>query len=145
MFRLTRSVPDAEDITQEVFVRLWGMRENIDPERNFPSLLFTIARRLAVDLYRSRGRLHISSSDKPEDGVSQEKSPRELLEEREANLLLDIAIGSMSPKQREVFSMHYYQNLSPRDIAALTGLSYDNVRRQIYNAKRQLCAEAILK
>jgi RNA polymerase sigma-70 factor (ECF subfamily) len=138
MLKITHSVPDSEEITQEVFVRLWNMRESVDPERNFGALAFTIARRIAIDMYRQRGHLKVVVPDEPEDGVSGDRSPQEILEEREEALLLDIAIESMPSRQREVFSMYYYQNLSPKEIATRTGLSYDNVRRQIYNAKRDL-------
>ncbi len=144
MLRVTRSEADSEEITQEAFVRLWNMRESIDPGRNIQALVFVIARRIAVDMYRRSGRLNVVASSEPEEGVSLERSPQEILEEREANLLLDIAVERMPQKQREVFSLYYYQNLSPMDIAARSGLSYDNVRKHIYNAKRQLRETVLL-
>ena len=138
MLRTTRSVSDSEEITQEVFVRLWNMRENIDPAKRIQALIFTITRRIAVDMYRRSGRLDVSAYTSPEEGLSLAKSPQEILEERETNLILDIAVENMSSRQREVFTLYYYHNLSPQDIASTLGLSYDNVRKHIYNGKRQL-------
>ena len=139
MLKTTRSVSDSEEITQEVFVRLWNMRENIDPAKNIQALIFTIARRIAVDMYRRRsGRLDVALSHEPQEGLSSDESPQEILEERETRLLLDIAIESMPERQREVFTLYYYNNLSPKEIAQKLGMSYDNVRKQIYNGKRQL-------
>lgn len=136
MLKTTRSASDAEDITQEVFARLWKMREHIDSRKNIQSLIFTIARRIAVDMYRRSGK--IMTTTEPEEGVSIEKSPQEILEERETDLLLAIAIENMPEKQRRVFSLYYYQHLSPKQISIRLGLSYDNVRKHIYNGKQQL-------
>jgi RNA polymerase sigma-70 factor (ECF subfamily) len=140
MLKTTRSVSDAEEITQEVFVRLWNMRGSIDPEKKIQSLIFTIARRIAVDMYRRSGKLKTAlPDDAGEDrALSQGWSPQEILEEHETNLLMDIAVESMPPKQREVFSLYYHHSLSPKEIAARSGLSYDNVRKHIYNGKQQL-------
>ena len=140
MLKTTRSVLDAEDITQEVFVRLWNMHEHIDPSKNLQSLIFTIARRIAVDMYRRSGKMPVASSENQSDNDdnSMAKSPQELLEERETELLLDVAIESMPEKQRKVFCLYYRDNLSPQEISLRSGLTYDNVRKHIYNGKKQL-------
>lgn len=52
VFNATDSVFDTERIAQEVFVRLWNMGRNIDTETDIRSLIFTIAYRTAVDIYR---------------------------------------------------------------------------------------------
>lgn len=144
MLKTTRSASDSEEITQEVFVRLWNMHENIDPDKNIQSLIFTIARRIAVDMYRRVGKIDMSFSDEPDEGYSMDKSPQEILEERETKLLLDIAVENMPEKQREVFTLYYHNNLSPKDIASKLGLSYENVRKHIYNGKRHLREVATL-
>ena len=136
MLKTTRSMSDAEDIVQEVFIRLWKMRNNIDPQKSIQSLIFTIARRIAVDLYRQNGKFAETLAN--ESGEESGRSPQEILEEQEMDLLLGIAIENMPEKQRKVFSLYYVQDLSAREIALQLGLSYDNVRKHIYNGKQQL-------
>jgi RNA polymerase sigma-70 factor (ECF subfamily) len=138
MLKTTRSAFDAEDITQEVFARLWKMHEDIDPQKNIQALIFVIARRIAVDMFRRKGKIAITPADDPDGELSSGSSPQEILEERETDLLLEIAIESMPEKQRKVFGLYYFNNLSPMEISAQTGLSYDNVRKHIYNGKRHL-------
>ncbi len=139
LIKATRSATDSEDIAQEVFARLWNMREKIEPERNIRALIFLIARRAAVDLYRRAGRINTLFSDRVEgDSLSTDLSPEEILEQYETKLLLDIAIENMPRKQREIFSLHFHDNLSPAEIAQRLDVSYDNVRKQIWNGKRQL-------
>lgn len=139
MVKATRSAADSEDIAQEVFARLWNIREKIDPERNIQALIFLIARRAAVDLYRRTGRTNaIFTDSEDEDTHSLDLSPEEILEQYETKLLLNIAIENMPRKQREVFSLYYYENLSPTEIAQRLDMSYENVRKQIWNAKKQL-------
>uniref|UniRef100_S0DER0 Putative RNA polymerase sigma factor n=1 Tax=termite gut metagenome TaxID=433724 RepID=S0DER0_9ZZZZ len=141
MLKTTRSNEDAQDIAQEVFARIWKMREKIEPNGNIQALIFVIARRAAVDLYRRAGRMNAVFADERQTEdlpLSTELSPEEILEAHETQLLLQIAIDSMPARQREVFSLHYYENLSPAEIAQRLGMSYENVRKQIWNGKRQL-------
>lgn len=139
MLQTVRSRHDAEDIAQETFAHLWNMREKIDPSRNIAALIFVIARRAAVDLYRRAGRSAVSYTDQAQDEVlCSGLSPEELLENTETKLLLDIAIERMPARQREVFSLHYRDSLSAAEIAERLGLSYENVRKHIYNGKQQL-------
>jgi RNA polymerase sigma-70 factor (ECF subfamily) len=139
IFKTIRSKADSEDITQEAFVRLWNMREKIQPERNISALLFVLARRAAVDLYRRTGRMNMTFTV-TEEGVdfSHGPSPEEMLEQYETKLLLDIAIENMPRKQREVFSLYFNEHLSPAEIAQRLNMSYENARKQIWNGKKQL-------
>jgi RNA polymerase sigma-70 factor (ECF subfamily) len=139
VFKATRSKIETEDIVQDVFARLWGMRAGIEPDKNFKALLFTMVRRAAIDLYRRTGRTHaIFAEEYPKTDISLDFSPEDILEHRETKLLLQLAIENMPRKQRQIFSLHYDDNLSPTEIAGRLGLSYDNVRKQIYNGKRKL-------
>jgi RNA polymerase sigma-70 factor (ECF subfamily) len=138
MLNTTHSISDAEDIAQETFVRLWKMHENIDPKKNIQALIFVIARRIAVDMFRLRVKTVTSPvvSMPPQSAYSA--SPHDILEEQETDLLLELAIENMPEKQRNVFRLFYFQNLSAKEISAQSGLSYENVRKHIYNGKRQL-------
>ena len=138
MFKVTRSRSDSEDITQEVFARFWTMRHTLDPHKSVQALLFTIALRIAIDMYRRKGKISKVPQGEPEKERSTEPTPQEIMEEQETAILLNIAIESMPDKQRKIFSMHYFENMSPKEIALQTGLSYDNVRKHIYNGKRHL-------
>jgi RNA polymerase sigma-70 factor (ECF subfamily) len=145
MLKTTHSNEDAEDIAQEAFARLWKMRDKIDSSGNIQALIFIIARRAAVDMYRRSERtngIFAGGEQLPDEHTSLEcssdSSPEEILEASETRLLLQIAIGQMPKKQREIFSLHYYENLSTAEIASQLGLSPENVRRQIWNGKHQL-------
>jgi RNA polymerase sigma-70 factor (ECF subfamily) len=140
MFKITRSREDAEDIVQDVFVRMWNMRARLDAGKNIKALMFVMARRAAVDLYRRTGRTDaVSYTDPSHEGdLSTDISPAEILEDIETKLIIDIAIDGMPAKQREVFTLHYHDNLTPEEIAQRLGLTYDNVRKHIYNGKKQL-------
>lgn len=139
MLKVMRSREDAEDIVQEVFIRLWNMHEKIEPTQNIRALIFVMARRASIDFYRRSERSNTVSSDlTQEENISAGLSPEEILENNETKLLLEVSIAGMPKKQRKVFSMYYHDNLSPIEIAQKLGLTYDNVRKQIYNAKKHL-------
>jgi RNA polymerase sigma-70 factor (ECF subfamily) len=140
MLRAIHSPADAEDIVQDTFAKLWMMREKIDPSKNIQSLIFVIARRAAIDLYRRTGRITRHTADEMGalPNLSLDHSPQEIIEARETELLLQIAVMNMPDRQREVFSLYYYDHLSLAEIATRMELSYENVRKHVYNAKRQL-------
>lgn len=134
------SSADVEDIIQDTFARLWSMRESINPELSVKSLIFKMVRCAVIDLWRHTERTTVIFADKePEDNnMSGNVSPEDILDAHETKLLLDIAIAHMPPRQREIFLLHVNENLSPAEIASRLDLSYDNVRKQIYNGKRDL-------
>lgn len=137
--KIVRTKSDAEDLVQEVFMTLWNRRQTLDPQRNVGALIFVIARRAAVDYYRRAEREGGTVRAEIQETVeSIDLSPQQLLEQNETRMLLDIAIARMSRRQREIFSLYYYDHLSPEQIAVHRGLSYENVRKQIYTAKKYL-------
>jgi RNA polymerase sigma-70 factor (ECF subfamily) len=139
MFKIMHSRENAEDVVHDTFVKLWNMREKIDPDRNIKALIFVMARRAAIDVFRKSSRSSVTYTEQTNENTpATDSSPEKILEDIETKLLLDIAIESMPQKQREIFSLHYHENLSPAEIAQKTGLTYENVRKQIYNGKRQL-------
>lgn len=137
--KIVQSGHDAEDLAHEVFLRLWSQRAGIDPERNVGSWIFVTARRVAVDRYRNKSKEREFSDGAVKRGVEAfDLSPEEMLEQTETKLLIDIAIEQMPARQRDIFSLHYYQGLTQEQIADRLKISKENVRKQIYNSKSQL-------
>lgn len=137
MFKIMRSEPDAEDVAQDVFAHLWSMREKIEPSKNIKALLFIIARRSAINLSRRAG-LHLDYLSEVDVSPKLDINPAELLEARETALLMQIAIEKMSARQRQVFSLYYNENLTSSEIASRLGLTQENVRKHIYNGKKDI-------
>src|SRR4051812_27531106 len=114
---------EAEDVTQEVFVKFWRAPERFDPERGeIGSYLRLMARSRALDLLRheqadgrARDRLRAVSGRADEAPVSE--SPGSVAEHREQRGLLREALRRLPLEQREALLLAYWGGLSAREVA----------------------------
>ena len=145
-FRMVRSAEDAEDATQETFVRVFRALDRYDPARSFEAWLFTITTRLCIDLMRRRKVRPISlSRQDPESGEDQtidiedpglgpEETTSHAEEERHAQNLID----SLPPHYRIVVMLRHQQDLSYEEIAEALSLPLGTVKARIHRARALL-------
>ena len=122
----------AEELVQETFLRVWRSAARYDREKGAPStFIFTIARRLAIDLWRRpSSRPFVASSDDPPgpdavDGVIVQLAVRD-------------ALDSLSDAHREVLELSYDGDLKQREIAERLGIPLGTVKTRTYHALRSL-------
>lgn len=128
----------AEDLTQNVFLKIWERREAIDPDQSFDAYLFTIARHL---VYKETEQRLVSEHFKQTlvDKLSDESSPIE--EKIDAQLLqhsINAWIEELPPSRREIFRLSRNKHLSYREIAEHLSISEKTVETQLSRALRFL-------
>lgn len=136
LYRLVRSGQDAEDITQDVFTNLWNSRERIDTSKNIKTYIFLLARQSAIRLIYRR-QLHGSYLTEY-DPIEASHDSHDILVAEQTKLLMEIAVDRMPPRQREIFNFRYKDNLDNEEIARRLGISENNVRQHIHNAKKYI-------
>jgi RNA polymerase sigma-70 factor (ECF subfamily) len=109
----------AEDMTEEVFVRAWEALPNFKPGKSpFVSWLYRIAHNLLVDYYRRRNPISI-----PVEDLAHHSDPRELPELMVGKKLdfemLAKAIIQLDPLEQEVIILRFVQGFSHREVAAV--------------------------
>lgn len=122
------SAEDAEDVVQEALARGWARRETFNPTRGTE-----LAWLLAIVKDRSRRARRLPVAPLPEDwrdGQSRQTSGEESVD-------LRAAITRLPASQREVVVLHYYVDLTVRDIARLTGRAEGTVKSQLHDAEGQ--------
>lgn len=123
----------AEELVQETFVRLWRNAAQFDPARGtVATFVFTIARRLAIDLWRrpsSRPFL-----PEPQD----EASSGDPVERALVGLTVRDALDALSPEHRQVLELSYRRDLTQRDIADRLGVPLGTVKTRTFYALRAL-------
>ena len=131
LMRMTGSKELAEDLTQEVFVRV--VRSNPVPERggSEAAWLFHIARNLLLNRRRDEGRKPFIAS--------AEEIPAVVAGQGDA-LDLDRALASLQESDRDVFLMRELGGVGYDEIAGICGLTPDAVRSRIYRARTELRA-----
>lgn len=121
--------PDlAQDLVQEVFLKLWRRADTYQVEKgSFSAWLFTIARRSAIDLQRRRSRRSaIPLEGAPEQGVD-DQTWQQLAED----WLVVEGLLAMDPLLREPLLLAYYRGLTQREIADHLGVPLGTVKSRM--------------
>ncbi|HIE27071.1 TPA: RNA polymerase sigma factor [Candidatus Poribacteria bacterium] len=135
---------DADDITQEVFVKVYKALPNWQPRASFQTWLYTIARNRCIDYHRAKARRQFHSLDDDEEympvppATDIYSDPEKMAEENELGRIISEAIKQLSPKQKEVFILHHYQGLQIKEIAAALGMADGSVKVHHHRAMKKL-------
>lgn len=133
VLRFTREEVDAEDLAQQVFVKVWESRKKIDPERSLDAYIFTIAHHLACRYLKQKART-VPRETVPEEVIAP--STEDLIYLHELAELTRLKIDQLPEKRQIIFKMHYEEYLSDEEIAEALGLSVHTVRSQLVKASK---------
>jgi RNA polymerase sigma-70 factor, ECF subfamily len=137
-YRYLRSEDDAEDVSQEAFVRAWKNLKKFDQSKNFKTWLFAIVKNAALDLIKKKKPVLFSRIGE-EEGVLDaflapyvegDELPDALFDRKMTNADLARAISTLPPGYRAVLTMRYNENLKFREIAEALHMPIDTVKSQ---------------
>jgi RNA polymerase sigma-70 factor (ECF subfamily) len=152
LFRMVRSREQAEDLAQEVFLRVYRAREDYVPSAKFTTWLFRIATNLALNSLRDHRYQKLETSiDAPvvdEEGDERpldvpEKNPnieQHLVEEARRKMIRH-AIDKLPEKQRAAVLLHKYQELDYAEIAKILSCSESALKSLLFRAYEALRVE----
>lgn len=135
---------EAEDIAQQVFLRIWRNAKRYRPDAKFTTYLFTITRNLVFNETRRRSRKKEVSSDEREENSnhliedSPERQPDSELLQSELQAAVDAAIAALPEAQRTAVVLRRYEQLPYEDIAEVLGLSVSAVKSLLFRARTTL-------
>jgi RNA polymerase sigma-70 factor (ECF subfamily) len=148
--RFIRSLHDrqeAEDLTQEVFLRIYRSRKRYEPRAKFTTWLFHITQNVARNAIRRRRRhawLRYGALENDQDEGLQRCLgrpaclPSERLERGELAKLVRGAVAELLGRQRRALEMHHFQDRSYAEIAHLLDLTPEATKSLIYRARLHL-------
>lgn len=146
VYRYVGNAKDAEDITQEVFLKVWRHIKKFDRNRSFKTWLFTIAKNTALDILKknrasSGGKKEMPFSDFIVSGEENEEAisifenisdpaalPIELLERKDLKAILDAAMEKLDLKYRMVLFLRYNDHFSFQEISESLEEPVDTVK-----------------
>lgn len=139
LIRILDSLPEAEDVLQEVFVHIWQRAADFDETRGRVfTWLATISRSRAVDRLRATGtrdRLEAKASHEQPKAVADALSDTIRTEQREE--LLD-ALDSIPEEQRHALLLAYFEGLSQSEIAERTATPLGTIKTRTREGLRKL-------
>ena len=147
--RMLKNRDDAEDIAQEVFIKVFGMLERYDERYAFRSWLFKIAANQCIDFIR-KNRVKLQSLDEPMRYHGEEierqfpdhsRTPDEDLELREVGRLLLEITDELPPHYRSMIVLRHQEQLSYEEIARVLDLPLGTVKARIHRARAMMRAK----
>ncbi|SMC66080.1 RNA polymerase sigma factor [Pedobacter africanus] len=136
ILRIAKSRELAEDVVQDVFVKLWDNREQIDPDQPFKTFLYTIAKRHLLNLLRRvQHETQILDQIKKYTAFSEDTTDLQL-DYAESNELLNEAIEKLPPQCKTIFIKCKIQGMSYKHAALELGIAEGTVHTQMVKALR---------
>ena len=136
---------DALDLSQEAFLKAFQALGRFEKKSAFYSWLYRITTNLCIDFLRSRSRTKSVSLDAEvaylSDGLIRgykQYSPTKYVEAKELQQHIINAVSTLSPKQREVFTLRHWDGLQIKEIANVIGRSEGTVKAHLFHAVRNL-------
>lgn len=138
-WKILRSEEDAEDIAQDIFVKLWDNPEIWENKKTWDSYIYMMTRNQIFNFLKRRS-VELSYQEKlsQEDSPSYEFDIYDKLYEKELQLLIKLTLDNMPEQRRRVFSMSRHNGMSNQEIADKLQLSIRTVERHIYLALQDL-------
>jgi RNA polymerase sigma-70 factor (ECF subfamily) len=136
-FSMIRNVQEAEDIVQDVMVRIWSKKEEWDQWQSMEAYCMMAARNACLDHLRKKGIQTIG------DGVNREimstdKDPYEKIMNKETGIRIRKWMDALPEKQQQVVRLREVEGFSYNEIAEVLHLSLDQVKVNLFRARNAI-------
>ena len=135
-YRFFQNTEDAEDVEQEILMRLWMRAESLDPE-GAEKLAVIATKNLCVSMLRLRkgkNMLPVDENISIEDGVQPDSQMRA----EDCQTMLEKAIGMLTNSERRLVLMVQQEELNTREISIITGIQIRSVRTMLSAARKKI-------
>lgn len=146
-FRYVKNVDDADDIAQEVFIKVYESLDNFRAEAELSTWIYRIAVNKSLDFIRKQKRkkrfgqltsLFGFNEDKEEIILPAESNPQMDVEDKERKQILDSALDRLPENQKTAITLSKYEGFSNKEITEIMNMSLSAVEALIHRAKKNL-------
>lgn len=134
---IVQNISVAEDLTEDVFVKLIVKRPKFSAESSFKTWLYTIGRNIAVSYLRRNRHVHIPLENCPEL-MDEEKNLERQYIQKENHRILHNAMKKLKPEYHQVLWLIYFEGFSNKETARIMGKTVHNTETLAYRARRDL-------
>jgi RNA polymerase sigma-70 factor (ECF subfamily) len=148
LFHMVGNKDEAEDLCQEVFLRIYRARKGYRPRAKFSTWIFTIANNLALNHLRRKGRsqslaLGDASSSQPVSPIARQLAGREgtpsaQMRQAELSDLVRDAMATLNEDQKMAVLLNKFEDMSYAEIADIMGRSPEAIKSLLARARNQL-------
>jgi len=136
--KLLHSDSAAEELLQEVFYKLWVIREQLDPEKSFSSYLFRISGNLVYDHFRKAALDKKLQEQLIKSGSELYNHLDDMIDFKESRDQLQKVISSLPPQRQKIYKLCKIEGMSYDEVALLLGVSTSTINDHIVKATKTI-------
>jgi RNA polymerase sigma-70 factor (family 1) len=136
--RYIKNKEEAEEIAQEVFVRVWLRRHDLKEELSFSSYIFMIAKNALIDTIRRKQKETIFQDNIKPNTELYSSSSNDSMEYKELSTLIDRSIAELPLKRKQIYLLSRDEGLTYKQIAEKLNISIKTVETHMRLALQQL-------
>ncbi|SVC62400.1 uncharacterized protein METZ01_LOCUS315254, partial [marine metagenome] len=144
ILRSVKNYEDAEELTIEVFFKVYRALHKWKPQAKFSTWLYKIAYNVSIDHHRAKKRHIIHSLDNNLLSIDEPTAkdlgsdPEKLIVEKDRHRVINQAVDHLSQNQKKVFLMNRYDGLQIKEIAEILGIAEGTVKIHLHRAIKKL-------
>lgn len=139
--RLLGNVHDAEDVVQDIWMKLWDRRDQLGEVKSIEAFAFRMTRNLCLDRIKLKKPQYFDDRDKTAyrfDEADHAPNPERSLELKDSLEKVNHIIGSLSEQQQTVLQLRDIEGLEYEEISVITGLEVNTIRVNISRSRKKL-------
>ncbi|MXW01440.1 MAG: sigma-70 family RNA polymerase sigma factor [Holophagales bacterium] len=145
--RFLGNVQESEELSQEVFLRVYRALDRYNPKYRFSTWLFRVAKNAAIDLIRKRRlklvpmqRVGVDGKAHEREFESEERDPYRTLRNVERRQAIGAAIDGLKEEYRELIQLRHFAEMTYEEIAEFKGMPLGTVKNKLFRGRRMLKA-----
>ena len=145
--RFLFNVDESQELSQEVFLKVYRALDRYNPRYRFSTWLFRVAQNAAIDLLRKRRlklvpmqRVGVYGETREREFPSEERDPYEVLRNLERRDAIGAAIDSLTDEYRELIQLRHFAEMTYEEIAEFKGMPLGTVKNKLFRGRRMLKA-----
>ena len=135
--RVTLNRAEAEDIVQDVLIRVWNRRDELGDVESIEAYSLTVCRNLSLDRAEKKENSNMALDEVPQP-LSADALPDQLLIQRERLQMVERLFNTLPPPQRMVMQLRDVEGKSYKEVAEITGQSEEQVKVNLFRARRSI-------
>lgn len=145
VYKSIKNWEDTNDLTQDIFIKVFRALPRWEPRAKFSTWLYTIAHNVCIDYHRAKSRRGYSYSIDDEEIIhgmppanDVYSNPEKTALENETSKMIQESLDQLSGRQKEVFVLYHYEGLKVREIADVLGIAEGTVKIHQHRAMEKL-------
>ena len=138
-YRLLGDDSEAQDVVQEVLIKVWDRHETLDELENMEAWCMRVTRNLSYDKIRSRQRKNTESLEAGfEVGEAEEATPYQSTERKDMMRTIRTLMNRLPEKQRHVMQLRDIEGYSYKEIGEILEMDMSQVKVNLFRARKQI-------